>query len=140
MFERLAMGFANVRAGARVLMLVLVLVQAGAEGAGVHMSGSSVCACVRMRACACASEPRRARAQVCTLYKLDDVMLKGLLARPSPFFVPGSPHAATLTELRLALNSYQDYHMLLTIAGARLPAARADAPPAGGVCHGPRGP
>ena len=65
-------------------MLVLVLVQAGAQGAGVHMSGSSVCACVRMRACACASEPRRARAQVCTLYKLDDVMLKGLLAHVYP--------------------------------------------------------
>ena len=38
-------------------------------------------------------------------------------ARPSPFFVLGLPHV-TLIELRLALISYQDYHMLLlTLAG-----------------------
>ena len=42
-------------------------------------------------------------------------------ARPSPFFVLGLPHV-TLIELRLALISYQDYHMLLlTLAGRRWP-------------------
>ena len=36
-----------------------------------------------------------------------------------PGFVPGLPHV-TLIELRLALISYQDYHMLLlTFAGTR---------------------
>ena len=33
------------------------------------------------------------------------------VARPSPYFVPGLPHA-TLVELRVALIPYQDYHML----------------------------
>ena len=38
-------------------------------------------------------------------------------ARPSPFFVLGLPHV-TLIEPRLALVSYQDYHMfLITLAG-----------------------
>ena len=40
MFGRLAMGFANVRAGTRVLMLVLVRMQAAARGTGsVRASG-----------------------------------------------------------------------------------------------------
>ena len=36
------------------------------------------------------------------------------------FFVLGLPHVTTLIELRIALVSYQDYHMLLlTLAGLR---------------------
>ena len=48
-------------------------------------------------------------------------------ARPSPLLVvPGLPHV-TLIELRLALVSYQDYHiLLLTLAGAAARAARPD--------------
>ena len=48
MFGRLAMGFANVRAGTRVLMLVLVLVQAGRGGdggAGTRWAAAQARAC-----------------------------------------------------------------------------------------------
>ena len=34
-------------------------------------------------------------------------------AATGPHFVPGLPHVTTLIELRLALISYQDYHMML---------------------------
>ena len=42
-------------------------------------------------------------------------------ARPSPLFVLGLPHV-TLTGLRLALTSYQDYHMLLLTPAPSPPA------------------